>query len=79
MLPLHHILLVVLMLIADNGIAVAIDRQVSIGAKNHPAMLLQINCSTDGTLQVGLPVKIDTTIIGSCLIQIKAAIMSSRR
>jgi HlyD family secretion protein len=42
-----------------SGKVVAIDRQVSVGANNHPAMLLQVNFSTDGTLPAGLPVKID--------------------
>jgi len=42
-----------------RGEVVAIDRQVSVGANNHPAMLLQVNFSTDGSLPAGLPVKID--------------------
>lgn len=42
-----------------SGRVVAIDRQVSVGANNHPAMLLQVNFPTDGTLPAGLPVKID--------------------
>jgi len=35
-----------------------IDRQVSMGTNNHPAMFLQIKFATDGSLAAGLPVKI---------------------
>jgi RND family efflux transporter MFP subunit len=42
-----------------SGKVVVIDRQISVGANNHPAMLLQVNFSTDGTLPAGLPVQID--------------------
>jgi len=41
-----------------RGKVVAIDRQVSMGANNHPAMFLQIKFATDGSLPAGLPVKI---------------------
>ena len=42
-----------------RGKVVAIDRQVSMGANNHPAMFLQIKFATDGSLPAGLPVKIN--------------------
>ena len=42
-----------------SGKVVAIDRQVSMGANNHPAMFLQIKFATDGSLPAGLPVKIN--------------------
>jgi RND family efflux transporter MFP subunit len=42
-----------------RGKVVAIDRQVSMGANNHPAMFLQIKFSTDGLLPAGLPVNIN--------------------
>jgi hypothetical protein len=41
-----------------RGKVVAIDRQVSTGANNHPAMFLQIKFTTGGSLPAGLPVKI---------------------
>ena len=41
-----------------KGKVVAIDRQVSMGANNHPAMFLQIKFDTDGSLPAGLPVKV---------------------
>ena len=41
-----------------RGKVVAIDRQVSMGANNHPAMFVQIKFATDGSLPAGLPVKI---------------------
>ena len=41
-----------------RGKVVAIDRQVSMGANNHPSMFLQIRFTTDGSLPAGLPVKI---------------------
>ena len=41
-----------------RGQVITIDRQVSMGANNHPAMVLQVRFSTDGTLPAGLPVKI---------------------
>ena len=41
-----------------RGKVITIDRQISMGANNHPAMLLQVRFSTDGTLPAGLPVKI---------------------
>jgi hypothetical protein len=41
-----------------RGKVVAIDRQVSMGANNHPSMFLQIKFATDGSLPAGLPVKI---------------------
>ena len=41
-----------------RGRVVAIDRQVSIGANNHPALTLKILFDADGTLPAGLPVKI---------------------
>ena len=41
-----------------RGKVVAIDRQVSMGANNHPATYLQVKFSTDGLLPAGLPVKI---------------------
>ena len=40
------------------GRVVAIDRQVSMGDNNHPAMYVQIKFQTDGSLPAGLPVKI---------------------
>ena len=40
-----------------RGKVVAIDRQLSMGANNHPAMFLQIKFATDGSLPAGLPVK----------------------
>jgi HlyD family secretion protein len=42
-----------------SGKVVAIDRQVSMGANNHPAMYLRVRFSTDGSLPAGLPVKIN--------------------
>lgn len=42
-----------------GGKVVAIERQVSMGANNHPAMYLQIRFRTDGSLPAGLPVKIN--------------------
>jgi RND family efflux transporter MFP subunit len=42
-----------------RGRVVAIDRQVSMGANNHPAMIVQILFSADGSLPAGLPVKIN--------------------
>jgi len=44
---------------AFDGRVVAIDRQVSVGANNHPAMFLQIKFTTDGSLPAGLPVQIE--------------------
>lgn len=41
-----------------SGKVVSIDRQVSIAANNHPAMVVRILFSTDGSLPAGLPVKI---------------------
>jgi macrolide-specific efflux system membrane fusion protein len=41
-----------------RGRVVAIDRQVSMGANNHPAMIVQVLFSADGSLPAGLPVKI---------------------
>jgi len=41
-----------------RGRVVAIDRQVSVGANNHPAMIVQVLFSADGSLPAGLPVKI---------------------
>jgi RND family efflux transporter MFP subunit len=41
-----------------RGKVVAIDRQASMGANNHPSMFLQIKFATDGSLPAGLPVKI---------------------
>lgn len=41
-----------------DGRVVAIDRQVSVGANNHPALIVQILFGADGTLPAGLPVKI---------------------
>ncbi len=40
------------------GRVVAIDRQVSMGDNNHPAMYVQIKFQTDGSLPAGLPVQI---------------------
>lgn len=40
------------------GKVVTIDRQVSMGANNHPAMIMRILFSADGSLPAGLPVKI---------------------
>ncbi len=40
------------------GKVVAIDRQVSMGGNNHPAMYVQIKFQTDGSMPAGLPVKI---------------------
>ena len=45
--------------LAQPGKVVAIDRQVSMGANNHPAMYLLVRFSTDGSLPAGLPVKIN--------------------
>ena len=42
-----------------EGRIVAIDRQVSMGDNNHPAMYLQVKFRTDGSLPAGLPVKIN--------------------
>jgi len=42
-----------------RGRVVAIDRQVSMGANNHPAMIVQILFNADGSLPAGLPVKIN--------------------
>ena len=41
-----------------RGKVVSIDRQVRIGANNHPATYLQVKFSTDGLLPAGLPVEI---------------------
>jgi len=41
-----------------RGRVITIDRQVSMGANNHPAMFVQVQFSTDGTLPAGLPVQI---------------------
>jgi len=41
-----------------RGRIVAIDRQVSIGANNHPALTVQILFNADGRLPAGLPVQI---------------------
>lgn len=41
-----------------RGKVVAIDRQVSMGENNHPALLVQISFETDGSLPAGLPVNI---------------------
>ena len=41
-----------------TGKVVAIDRQVSMGENNHPAMHVQIKFLTDGSLPAGLPVQI---------------------
>jgi len=41
-----------------RGRVVAIDRQVSMGANNHPAMIVQVLFSANGSLPAGLPVKI---------------------
>ena len=41
-----------------RGRVVAIDRQVSTGANQHPAMYVQIKFMADETLPAGLPVKI---------------------
>jgi RND family efflux transporter MFP subunit len=41
-----------------TGKIVAIDRQVSMGDNNHPAMYVRIKFRTDGSLPAGLPVKI---------------------
>jgi hypothetical protein len=41
-----------------RGKVVAIDRQVSMSANNHPAKFLQIKFATDGSLAAGLAVKI---------------------
>ena len=38
-----------------RGKVVTIDRQVSMGVNNHPAMYLQVKFSTDGLLPAGLP------------------------
>ena len=40
------------------GKVVAIDRQISRGANNHPALIVQVLFRTDGTLPSGLPVRI---------------------
>jgi len=40
------------------GRVVAIDRQVSMGDNNHPAMYVQIKFQADGSLPAGLPVQI---------------------
>ena len=37
-----------------DGKVVAIDRQVSMGDNNHPAMYLRVRFSTDGSLPAGL-------------------------
>jgi len=42
-----------------RGRVVAIDRQVSMGANNHPAMIVQVLFNADGSLPAGLPVKIN--------------------
>ena len=42
-----------------RGKVVAIDRQVSRGANNHPAMYVEVKFATDGTLPAGLPVDIN--------------------
>ena len=42
-----------------TGRIVAIDRQVSMGENNHPAMYLQVKFRADGSLPAGLPVKIN--------------------
>jgi len=41
-----------------RGKVIAIDRQVSMGENNHPAIFLKIKFATDGSLPAGLPVKI---------------------
>jgi len=41
-----------------TGRVVAIDRQVSTGGNNHPAMYVQIKFQADGSLPAGLPVQI---------------------
>jgi RND family efflux transporter MFP subunit len=41
-----------------RGRVVAIDRQVSMGENNQPAMILQVLFDADGSLPAGLPVKI---------------------
>lgn len=41
-----------------SGEVIAIDRQVSTGANEHPAMIVQIRFSTDGSLPAGLPVQV---------------------
>ena len=45
--------------VSFEGRVVAVDRQVSVGANNHPAMFLQIKFRTDGSLPAGLPVQIE--------------------
>ena len=42
-----------------RGRVVSIDRQVSMGANNHPGMIVQVLFSADGSLPAGLPVKIN--------------------
>ena len=42
-----------------DGRIVTIDRQVSVGANNHPAMVVQVLFTSDGTLPAGLPVRIE--------------------
>lgn len=42
-----------------SGRVVAIDRQVSMGANNHPAMFVKVKFATDGSLPAGLPVRIN--------------------
>ena len=41
-----------------SGRVIAIDRQVSTGANQHPALYLRIKFMADETLPAGLPVKI---------------------
>jgi membrane fusion protein, macrolide-specific efflux system len=41
-----------------QGKVIAIDRQVSKSANNHPAMILLVRFTTDGLLPAGLPVEI---------------------
>jgi RND family efflux transporter MFP subunit len=41
-----------------RGRVVAIDRQVSMGANNHPAMIVRVLFDADGSLPAGLPVTI---------------------
>jgi multidrug efflux pump subunit AcrA (membrane-fusion protein) len=42
-----------------DGRVVAVDRQISTGANNHPALSVRIRFVTDGSLPAGLPVQVE--------------------
>ena len=41
-----------------RGKVISVDRQVSTGANNHPALTIEVRFASDGSLPSGLPVKI---------------------